>query len=71
MATTSANHIHGNTISHPGNNICHKKITTTSGTPFGTTDDQSGNANSHKKNKWQYHLPIQTSTRWQQHHHLP
>ena len=27
MAITSTNHIHGNTISHPGNNIC-QKITT-------------------------------------------
>ena len=32
MAITSANHIHGNTISHPGNNICHKEITTTTTT---------------------------------------
>ena len=49
-AITSANHIHGNTISHSGSNICHKKNSNNnnnSGTPFGATDDQSGNTNSH------------------------
>ena len=41
MATTSANYKHGNTISHHGNNICHKeKNNSNNGTPFGTTDDQ-------------------------------
>ena len=29
MVITSSNHIHGNTISHPSNNICHKEITAT------------------------------------------
>ena len=49
MAITSANHIHGNSISHPGINICQGN-NNNSGTPFGTTDDQSGNTNSHKTN---------------------